>query len=461
MSAGAPWSVKGIDPKAREVAKDLARRSGMTLGEWLNRVILEDDVPEEVASEAQMPGRRPTVVAIRQRPTWSPPAVAGDIGAGAGASNPGSPNGSMRLEAQAEAAGPRSPLALRALERARTPDPEALVEAVLSRLDERLAGSEARTAAVIGDLKGALSAMDARLAAVERGGGSGGGQLEAQLAEVSEQVRAVERRSAQAVERMGHEVLRMAGALNRQLEDSDQRSAMAIEQVGGEIARIAGAVEARLARAEHAQAEALERLGVEVGRITDRFTERLAASERRAVEAIDHVGEQVARVTERIEQRHDRATTDFAERIRQSEARTTAMLNAAGPRIEAPPAPEPEPSADTLASPPVPEPELAPQPSPFAEDVALADGFAPIPEPEDDIFDVEAVDEAEAPREERPLSTREVIDRARAAARAAQEIGSPAGGSARPRGPPRSLGAAVQRLRDQAAAVQFGGCRPR
>ena len=34
MSAGAPWSVKGIDPKAREIAKDLARRQGMTLGDW-------------------------------------------------------------------------------------------------------------------------------------------------------------------------------------------------------------------------------------------------------------------------------------------------------------------------------------------------------------------------------------------------------------------------------------------
>lgn len=41
MSA-APWSVKGIDPKAREVAKDLARRSGMTLGEWLNTMIMDD-----------------------------------------------------------------------------------------------------------------------------------------------------------------------------------------------------------------------------------------------------------------------------------------------------------------------------------------------------------------------------------------------------------------------------------
>jgi len=43
VSAAAPWSVKGIDPKAREVAKDLARRSGMTLGEWLNTMIMDDD----------------------------------------------------------------------------------------------------------------------------------------------------------------------------------------------------------------------------------------------------------------------------------------------------------------------------------------------------------------------------------------------------------------------------------
>lgn len=52
MTAGAPWSVKGIDPKAREVAKELAARAGMTLGEWLNRSILDGETPSA-------PGRRP------------------------------------------------------------------------------------------------------------------------------------------------------------------------------------------------------------------------------------------------------------------------------------------------------------------------------------------------------------------------------------------------------------------
>ncbi len=52
MSANAPWSVKGIDARAREVAKDLARRSGMTLGEWLNQMILEgEDVGALISHE--------------------------------------------------------------------------------------------------------------------------------------------------------------------------------------------------------------------------------------------------------------------------------------------------------------------------------------------------------------------------------------------------------------------------
>lgn len=47
MKPGIPWSVKGIEPEVREAAKVAARRSGMTLGEWLNNVILEqsDDAP--------------------------------------------------------------------------------------------------------------------------------------------------------------------------------------------------------------------------------------------------------------------------------------------------------------------------------------------------------------------------------------------------------------------------------
>jgi localization factor PodJL len=56
MKPGIPWSVKGIEPDVREAAKVAARRSGMTLGEWLNSKILEsaDDVQDE---QSDMPAR--------------------------------------------------------------------------------------------------------------------------------------------------------------------------------------------------------------------------------------------------------------------------------------------------------------------------------------------------------------------------------------------------------------------
>jgi localization factor PodJL len=38
---GAPWHVEGIDPGALELAQDAARRSGLSIGEWLNSVIID------------------------------------------------------------------------------------------------------------------------------------------------------------------------------------------------------------------------------------------------------------------------------------------------------------------------------------------------------------------------------------------------------------------------------------
>ncbi len=42
-----PWSVKGIDPKARSVARERAQRQGITLGQFLNSLLLEGDEADE------------------------------------------------------------------------------------------------------------------------------------------------------------------------------------------------------------------------------------------------------------------------------------------------------------------------------------------------------------------------------------------------------------------------------
>lgn len=59
MKPGIPWSVKGIEPETREAAKEAARRSGMTLGEWLNTKILDSADELEPAPAARH--HRPSV----------------------------------------------------------------------------------------------------------------------------------------------------------------------------------------------------------------------------------------------------------------------------------------------------------------------------------------------------------------------------------------------------------------
>jgi localization factor PodJL len=68
MKPGIPWSVKGIEPETREAAKDAARRSGMTLGEWLNSKILdsadEQDSAPPVRHQRALPARAETSIRL-------------------------------------------------------------------------------------------------------------------------------------------------------------------------------------------------------------------------------------------------------------------------------------------------------------------------------------------------------------------------------------------------------------
>ena len=43
MKSGGPWNLRGLRPETREAARDAARRSGMSVGEWLNSVIRQSD----------------------------------------------------------------------------------------------------------------------------------------------------------------------------------------------------------------------------------------------------------------------------------------------------------------------------------------------------------------------------------------------------------------------------------
>ena len=524
MTSGAPWSVKGIDPKAREIAKDLARRSGMTLGEWLNQMILDDGVTAAASPELEPPRH-----AVPSAPQSMSAVFASPV--------PAAPEprqlhrdelervfeGLDRLSARIEAAEHRSTLAIsgidqsvlgvlsrmenaereqvqvaarfegaldevrteqaRSAERLRRMEQEAtgrrsaeamralesalnkvagqlyegetrtreaigvlrhdmdqiaqkalsgevgsqvLVDAVVARITERLEKAEAGANDAIRGLEGSFASLDSRLrtteALLEQTGGveteleqlskelsqrleqartelseqiskSADGRvggLERSLRDVTAHVQAAERKSAQAIEKMGQEVLHMAESLNQKLQASEHRGAEAVDQVGAELARVTSAVEQRLRRADSGQAEALEKLGSEIARITERLAERIASAERRSAHAVDDVGEQMARVTERINQRQERASSELLDRVRQSEERTARLLEEARERIDRrlgeaklPPEPAPIARSPSLGS------SNPPRPDPFAALPAggFDDSFSAAPSPSDAFVD--------------------------------------------------------------------------
>lgn len=450
MSVGAPWSVKGIDPKAREIAKDLARRSGMTLGEWLNQMILED--ADEDLSRKQQPSERRArlravegganaapmaaeeaeggldrvtraleglaerIEAAEQRSTQ---ALSGVDRAVAGlltrldVAERTQGAASVKLERTAqelrsnqsqiaerlrrveqEAAGPRSLEALKALEAAMgklagqlyegdartrdallaiddrieqleaTPGPEMVVDGLVARIAERLEHAEARTSEAMRALEGSFSSLDHRLSQAESRLGaeretrfeslaedlsrrfeaardelargldqavSGRfDRMERTLEHLTGHVEAAEKRSAEAIEQMGHEVVRIARNLDKRMSDVEQTSRRGLAETRGELARMAQAAEQRFRLAETGHAHALERLGQEIGRISEQMSERIAVAERRAEDA----GERLERTAGKLEAQWGKASDELNERIRESEERTARLIEETREKID-------------------------------------------------------------------------------------------------------------------------------
>lgn len=353
MTAPAPWSVKGIDPRAREVAKDLARRSGMTLGEWLNRMIVEQDgQPAEAA-----PGRY--AYAQPEEPIPLEPSVRGLLGR------------VERNEREQVAVAARF---------------EQLAEELRTdqmRLAERLRRMEHETdQAGVGDALHALEQTIGRLASHVYGG---------------------EGRTSDAIRDLGACFVKLDGRL-RQVEGrggviaGDASVGEALEDLRADIAGIADNFERKLFRADAIQAQSLEKLGDEMARITERLTEKIDNAERRAAMAADEVSEQVSRVAERIHQRQERAADDVTERFRQVEERTARLLEDMRANIEASfAAARMAPLTEAVTAGPLPPHAFGEMEASLSESRAIDADLPPL------------------------LTTREVIDQARARSRSEAE----------------------------------------
>ena len=163
-------------------------------------------------------------------------------------------------------------------------------------------------------------------------------RIERAVVAIGDQAKVSEQRSAQGIEAMGREVLRIAQNLNGRMTQVETDGATAIDKLGQalsttltekldrDMGRYAQAVDQRLNRTDDQHAMALEKLGGEITRISDRLADRIAQSERKSAQALEDIGRRLTDSSDRIEQRSDRASGELAERMRLSEERTARLL---------------------------------------------------------------------------------------------------------------------------------------
>jgi localization factor PodJL len=398
MTSGAPWSVKGIDPKAREVAKDLARRSGMTLGEWLNRVILEDESPEDATSQDQLAERPARAYLQAARGGGAPtrieaPGHPGDVAIDAverltarleeaetrmGLAISGVEHSvretvarietgqreqvavAARFEgAVAEIAASQSSLAER-LRRVETEKPstrsvEALrsLEQALGKVAGHLYEGESKTRAMIEAVTERVGRLEERETADPSSLADAiAGKLGARLAEA-------EAKTAGALEGLRASFAALDGRLKAvegdeggglRLEDLAAGLSQSVDAVREEVAeKLRAATEQRfdsmenklgemtrhVEAAEHRSARAIEQMGREVMTVAENLNRRVAASEQRGAEAIEQAGGEMSRIASAVETRLGRSETVHAEALERLSGEIARITERLGERIGA------------------------------------------------------------------------------------------------------------------------------
>jgi len=303
MTSSGPWSVKGIDPKAREIAKDLARRAGMTLGEWLNQMITDG------GADGTDSGFLRGAAGFSDHETGRD--AGGDIWRG-------------RFEPSADPYPARDPYDQdrRANERRRR-DPRAAeplvsahesqrISAALDELTTRLETAENRSGAAIHHVDAAVRSALARLDAGERDADALMHKVEGAL----HLLRAEQRRTDDRVARIELDSAGRVDAL-RALEAAVYR----IEPVDEDkVADAAVArMSSRLAEAETRTREAILQLETSLSGLDRRLSEsedRSAQTADRTAAALDTAERQLERLAESLGDQVAQARRDMAEKLR-------------------------------------------------------------------------------------------------------------------------------------------------
>ncbi len=354
MKPAVPWSVKGVEPEAREAAKRAARGSGMTLGAWLSRKIREAEAPDDVEAPDRRRGKpkgpgSATDLEQESMPygrhpqqAQTPPGDYGYAPYGADVSAVAPSLDALRRHLQDSES--RSERTFNQISNA--------LEAVLSKLDEAGERRQRRhsddTSESLRAINSALSDVTLRLASVERRSEAGGGltQLERSIADVErnvdklrdrgesrdtrrmDAVRGLERAVSELAQRHDTQTQNQADALRRteqsvveQREKSVTRAAEVqsnFEDMRGKVTDIIGQLDTLRGTVSQAATKddmvAMERRMAEAAKSTSDETrkalraelvERLDAAETRSAEAITAIAKDVLETREAVGENPD------------------------------------------------------------------------------------------------------------------------------------------------------------
>jgi localization factor PodJL len=142
-----PWSVKGVDPEAREAAKIAARKAGMTVGTWLSQIIRQS-ATEQLRGGGQ------------RQPQQAPP------------ERPAAPGGFQNAQPPA-------------------PTIQAVFESI-QRLSQRIEQSEKRTAETIAPIAEKVSELSTKIEEAKTGSGTSTAPVERAVQKIAERLDKIE-----------------------------------------------------------------------------------------------------------------------------------------------------------------------------------------------------------------------------------------------------------------------------
>ncbi|WP_018149172.1 peptidoglycan-binding protein [Henriciella marina] len=336
MSNYGPWSVKGSDERAREAAREAAREEGLTISEYINRMLKM----ETGSAGGSVSGTPPAA-----RDEESPRYARGGGGSGGDGEYPGSAAAIQDLLRRLEAVEARSAVALSGIDRS--------ILGLTERLEDahrKADGISTNYDGVLDDIRTTHDALKTKVDSLE---GSGGGRgdvkalksLERALGKLASHVYEetsrqkdgtadVRKRVETGLEDIGSRLSGVEGRIDKTLDEAAERLARKVEQAElrteGATKHLSGRfseLETRVAeRLAHADTVAKRVDAVEtstsgsissVESLVEALQARLDRAETATNDALDNVDQTYTALSARVSELADKALPDTAAMLRE------------------------------------------------------------------------------------------------------------------------------------------------